>query len=185
MALIGWKHKRKIMYRYDLTAEMYEERYSEEQEGKYKKALENVNVAGKSVLDVGCGSGLFFNQVKGQADLVVGVDISSRLLAKSKEQSRNFQNVFVLQADVDHLPFKDCFFDDIFAFTMLQNMPKPTETLCEIKRVAKAGSKIVVTGLKRAFTLEKFIDILEGSDLKLVAFVDIDSVNCYLAVLST
>ena len=50
------------MQRYDVTAEMYDERYADEQQRKYKKALENVNVTGKTVLDVGCGSGLFFQR---------------------------------------------------------------------------------------------------------------------------
>ena len=62
-ALTGWKDKRKVMQRYNVTAEIYDERYAQEQERKYKKALENVNVVGKTVLDVGCGSGLFFKEV--------------------------------------------------------------------------------------------------------------------------
>jgi ubiquinone/menaquinone biosynthesis C-methylase UbiE len=136
-------------------------------------------------LDAGCGSGLFFNQVALQADFVVGVDVSSKLLAKSKEQARAFQNVFVLQADADHLPFRDGFFDDVFSFTMLQNMPKPAETLGELKRVAKLGSRVVVTGLKKAFPLNIFMDILEGSGLKVISFVDDEDVNCYVAVLAT
>jgi phosphatidylethanolamine/phosphatidyl-N-methylethanolamine N-methyltransferase len=181
---MGWKDKRKIMQRYDLTAEMYDERYADEQKGKYKKALENVNITGSAILDVGCGSGLFFNQVADQADLVVGVDVSSKLLTKSKEQVSAFQNVFVLQADADHLPFREGFFDNVFAFTVLQNMPKPAETLSEIKRVANLGSRVVVTGLKKAFPLNIFMDVLESSGLKVVSFVDDEAVNCYVAVLA-
>ena len=179
-----WKDKRKIMQRYDLTAEMYEELYAKEQEGKYDKALENVDVTGKHILDVGCGSGLLFSKVASQADLVIGVDISNKLLAKSKDQAKTFKNVSVLQADADYLPFKNSFFENVFAFTMLQNMPKPSKTILEIKRVAKLGSQIVVSGLKKAFALERFMDILEDSDLRLVMFVDVDDVNCYLAILS-
>ena len=52
MQLTGWKDKRKIMQSYDVTAEMYDERYAEEQKRKYKKALENVNVTGK--VSFGC-----------------------------------------------------------------------------------------------------------------------------------
>ena len=158
--MAAWKDKRKIMQRYDLTAEMYDERYAEEQKAKYKKTLENVNVAGGLVLDVGCGSGLFFSQVAAQAEMVVGVDVSRKLLLKAKEQASAFRNVFVLQADADHLPFRDGFFGGVFAFTVLQNMPKPAETLCELKRVAKRGGRVVVTGLKKAFPLNRFMDVL-------------------------
>lgn len=180
-----WKDKRKIMQRYDVTAEMYDERYSEEQQRKYKKALENVNVASKAVLDVGCGSGLFFDQVADKAYMVVGVDVSRNLLIKAKEHAKVLQNTFVLQADADHLPIRDGFFDSVFGFTVLQNMPKPPETLNELKRVAKKDGRFVVTGLKKAFPLDKFMDLLEGSGMEVVAFVDEDAVNCYVAVLAT
>jgi ubiquinone/menaquinone biosynthesis C-methylase UbiE len=173
------------MQRYDLTAEMYDERYSEEQMRKYKKALENVSVEGKAVLDVGCGSGLFFKEVATQADIVASIDISRKLLLKAKEQAKSLDNVFVLQADADHLPFRDGFFGAVFAFTVLQNMPKPPKTLNELKRVVKGDGRVVVTGLKKAFPLTAFMDVLDGSGLKLVSFVDDEAVNCYVAVLAT
>ena len=172
------------MQSYDVTAEMYDERYAQEQQRKYKKALENVYVDGKTVLDVGCGSGLFFKEIAIQAGLVVGVDISRNLLIKAKEQSNAFSNVTVLQADVDHLPFRDRLFEAIFAFTVLQNVPKPVKTLIELKRVTKKGHKAVVTGLKKAFSLTSFSDLLDSSDMQVVAFVDDEEINCYLAVLA-
>ena len=180
---MGWRDKRKIMQSYDVTAEMYDERYAEEQHRKYSKTLENVNVTSKTVLDVGCGSGLFFSQVAYKAGIVVGVDLSRKLLTKAKKHIKAFQNTFVLQADADHLPFKDRFFDNIFSFTVLQNMPKPPQTLRELERVTKKDGKVVATGLKKAFPLEKFMDILEDSGFRVVAFVDEDTINCYVAIL--
>jgi len=165
---------------------MYDERYTEEQEAKYQTALEElcckVNFDSE-VLDAGCGSGLFFRHISPQAKIVVGVDLSINLLQKAKEQARAFGNVFVLQADADHLPFRDRVFDATFAFTVLQNMPKPSATLAELKRVGKLDGCTVVTGLKKAFSLEGFMDILEKSDLKVVSFVDDEALKCYVAVL--
>ena len=182
--MTGWKDKRKVMQRYDFTAEMYEERYAQEQEAKYGAALENVDVADCAVLDVGCGSGLFFSHVAAKAKVLVGVDISRKLLLKAKEQAHAFQNVFVLQADADHLPFSEAFFDAVFAFTVLQNMPKTSETLNQLKLVAKPGGRVVVTGLKKAFSLNVFMDVLESSGLKIVSFVDNEDLKCYVAVLA-
>ena len=172
------------MQNYDVTSEMYEERYAEEQQRKYKKALEEVNLSDKALLDVGCGSGLFFREVAKAAMIAVGVDISRKLLFKAKEQARTFQNAFVLQADADYMPFKKGCFDHVLSFTVLQNMPKPNETLKELKRVVKPIGRVVVTGLKKAFPLEKFMDILENSGLQLATFVDDEDVNCYVAVLT-
>jgi len=182
--LAGWKDKRKIMQRYDLTAEMYEDRYAEEQTAKYEAAVEKVDVTDGFVLDVGCGSGLFFSHVAAKTKIVVGVDVSRKLLLKAKEQTRAFQNALVLQADADHLPFRNAFFDAVFAFTVLQNMPKPDETLNELKLVAKLGGKVVVTGLKKAFSLTAFMDVLESSGFRIASFVDNEDLKCYVAVLA-
>ena len=172
------------MQRYDLTSEIYEERYAEEQKAKYKAALENINVANCAVLDVGCGSGLFFSHVASKAKVVIGVDISRKLLLKAKEQAHAFQNVLILQADADHLPFREAFFDAVFAFTLLQNMPNPSETLRELKGVSKVGGKALATGLKKAFSLNSFMDYLERTGLQIVSFVDEEDVKCYVAVLA-
>jgi ubiquinone/menaquinone biosynthesis C-methylase UbiE len=182
--LNGWKDKRKIMQRYNTTADSYDEQYGEEQARKYKKALEHVNVEDKAVLDVGCGSGLFFREVADKAIFVVGVDISHKLLMKAQKNASKFPNVFVLQADADNLPFEAGLFDAVFSFTVLQNMPQPTQTIQELGRVAKINGRVAVTGLKKAFSLEKFMEVLEGSDLRLDAFADDEAINCYVAVLT-
>ena len=173
------------MKRYDLTAEIYEERYRGEQKEKYAAALVDVDVLGSRILDAGCGSGLFFEEVAAHSRTMVGVDISRKLLRKAKKQADAFGNVFVLQADADHLPFADGVFDFVFSFTVLQNMPKPAETLDEFKRVTNLGGKVVVTGLKRAFSPITFMDFIGGSGLNLVSFVDSGGLNCYIAVLAT
>ena len=179
---MAWRSKRKVMHAYDVTAEMYDERYSDEQHRKYQRALDNVEVLGAAVLDVGCGSGLFFTEIAGKAKFIVGVDVSKKLLLKAKEHAVG--NVFVVQADADHLPFRDGFFDVVFSFTVLQNMPKPAVTLLELKRVSVQGGKIAVTGLKKAFPLNTFMDLVEGSGMQLAAFVVEEEINCYIAVLT-
>ena len=181
--MTGWKDKRRIMQRYDLTAKMYDERYAEEQQKKYKKTLEKVNVTGKIVLDVGCGSGLLFPEVASKAKFVLGLDISRQLLLLAKEQAKDLGDVFVVQADADNLPFADGFFDCVFAFTILQNMPKPSKTLSELKLVTKGKGNVAITALKKAFGLEEFMDLIEASGLQIAAFVDEENINCYIAVL--
>ena len=173
------------MRRYDLTAEMYDERYGEEQTANYKIALENLKVDKDAVLDVGCGSGLFFKHIEQQANLVVGVDISRKSLLHAKKQSCLFQNIFLILADADYLPFEDSFFDAVFAFTVLQNVPNPIETLREVKRVAKQKSNAVMTGLKKTFTFDKFVAALEAAGFRIVFFADYENLNCYVAVLES
>ncbi len=133
------------------------------------------------VLDVGCGSGLFFRYVD-LPEIVVGADISRMLLLQAKKKTRKANNVHLLLADADFLPFKNTLFSEVFAFTVLQNMPKPTETLNELKRVTVQNGRFVVTGLKKAFTQLEFIDMLKNSSLSIVQFFDEEFLKCYIAV---
>ena len=171
------------MRRYDLTAQLYDVRYAEEQELKYKTALERLNIARNSkVLDVGCGTGLLFSHVATEAQTVVGVDISGKLLRQAKKHARDFRSVHLVQADADYLPFRNACFNIVFAFTVLQNMPKPLETLSEIKRNATRDAPVVVTGLKKAFPLEAFQALLQDAGLRVVSLADADALKCYVAV---
>ena len=61
-------------------------------------------------------------------------------------------------------------------------MPKPLETLSEIKRNTKQGAAIVVTGLKKAFSLEAFKELLHDAGLQVVSLNDDDALKCYVAV---
>ncbi len=181
---MAWKQKRQVMQRYDVTAQMYDERYCAEQSRKYKKALKSVDVTDLTVLDVGCGSGNFFGEIAEKAKFVVGMDVSRGLLKLAKVQAKMFDNVFVVQADADHLPFcSSDLFGAVFLFTVLQNMPTPIRTLKELKGAIVIGGWVVVSGLKKAYGLEKFMDILESTGWPIVAFVDEEAVNCYIAVL--
>jgi ubiquinone/menaquinone biosynthesis C-methylase UbiE len=171
------------MRRYDTTAPSYDELYGEEQEAKYQKALKHVNVAADSwILDVGCGTGLLFSHVAPKAQILVGVEISHGLLVRAKEKAERLSNVHLVQADADHLPFQNGLFSAVFAFTVLQNMPKPKETLGELKRVTKSDGNLVVTGLKKAFSLDDFMDMLADAGLAVVSFVDDEVLKCYVAV---
>ncbi len=178
-----WDQKRKVMRRYDLTAQLYDVRYAEEQEAKYKVALENLKIVRNSfILDVGCGTGLLFSHVAAQAETVVGVDVSRKLLLQAKERAKNYRNVHLVQADADHLPFKNDYFTVVFTFTVLQNMPKPAETLNEIKRTAKHDAFIAITGLKKTFSLEAFRELLQQAGLRVVSLKDDGTLKCYVAV---
>ncbi len=176
----GWKRKRTVKRRYDLTASMYDARYKEEQEVKYQAALANSKPTGL-VLDMGCGTGLFFNHVSEKTVEVVGVDISKLLLQQARARAKKLGNVNVVQADGDYLPFKSDLFDEVFAFTVLQNMPKPSETLAELRRIAREGAAVTVTGLKKTFCVENLRELICGADLGLVSVKGDETLKCYVA----
>ncbi len=179
---MDYRKKRSVMRRYNLTAQIYDSRYREEQAAKYKAALKDVNVgASDVVLDLGCGSGLFFHEVAAEAGSVVGVDISKQLLLLARERAAEFPSTLLVLADADHLPFLVGVFSRVFAFTVLQNMPKPKETLIELKHVSKPDTLFVVTGLKATLSLKAFSKVLEKAGLNVVSIRDDEALRCRIA----
>jgi ubiquinone/menaquinone biosynthesis C-methylase UbiE len=179
----GWTKKRRIMGRYDVTAHLYDMRYGEEQTAKIKAALENISVGShRSVLDVGCGTGILFRHVVRRAENVIGLDISKRTLMHAKERAKDFSNVQLVCADADNMPFRNNEFHCVFAFTLIQNTPKPHKTLDEIKRVSQADSTVVVTGLKNRFPVEPFETMLKEAGFGIIKLVDENDLKCYVAI---
>ena len=181
--LSSWSKKRSVANRYNVTSTSYDEQYAQEQTAKYQAAQKTLgqNVC-DVILDVGCGSGLFFSHMADKTKMVVGIDFSRKLLLKAKAHAKQYCEVHIVLADADNLPFKNALFDVIFSFTMLQNMPAPKKTLLEFKRQTKIGGKLVVTGLKKAFELTVFLDLFEVSGLELFEFIDDSNLNCYIAI---
>ena len=181
----AWNQKRKMIQRYDLTAQMYNARYADEQTIKYKVALKNLKIPHQArILDVGCGTGLLFNHIRDEKNTVVGIDISILLLKLAKARTKRARNLSLVRADADNLPFKEAQFNNVFAFTILQNMPKPSETLIEIKRVTKPNGKVVVTALKKVFSRQVFRELLHKTGLFLDSFEDTEKLKCYVAMTS-
>jgi ubiquinone/menaquinone biosynthesis C-methylase UbiE len=162
-----WKEKRQTMRHYDKQAAIYNVQYLDEQTAKIKDVLKRINVNSKEVvLDLGCGTGFLFRHITKKVEFIVGLDLSQKALQEAKKSTKNMSNIALVQADADNIPFQNHIFDKVFALTILQNMPNPTKTIIEIKRTSKPQVKIAVTGLKKKFTTENFVTLLESSQLK-------------------
>ncbi|MCW3997495.1 MAG: class I SAM-dependent methyltransferase [Candidatus Bathyarchaeota archaeon] len=178
-----WKEKRRVKNCYNLTSDIYNRRYLKEQEKKFKQALLHLNLKPDSaVLDVGCGSGLFFTYVSSKVGFVVGIDISIELLNKAKKEV-NAPNIHLIQADADHLPFQAKRFNIVFAFTVLQNMPSPLKTLKEIRVATKNDGQIIVTGLKKVFSMETFLELLRKSGFNIISLENGSKLKGYIAIM--
>jgi ubiquinone/menaquinone biosynthesis C-methylase UbiE len=179
-----WSCKRDVMQHYNLTAKSYDELYAAEQRTKFKVALERIKLGTTSlVLDCGCGTGLLFEYLADKAQTVVGLDISRNLLEAAKKRAKKFQNVHLILADADHAPLRDNVFSHVFAVTLLQNMPNPERTLAELCRVVHEDAFIVVTGLKKRFSLKAFEALLRKLKLNVAEIVCGDeALKCYVAV---
>lgn len=177
-----WDKKRDVMQRYDLTAHIYDMRYAEEQTAKIEAVMESISMEKEGlVLDVGCGTGLLFEYVANKAEAIVGLDISRETLLQAKRRVKKFANVHLILADSDNVPLKEDVFSHVFALTLIQNTPNPSKTLNEIKRVSKENAIIVVTGLKKKFTIKAFKRLLDDAGFGVIA-VKSESLKSHVAV---
>ena len=97
-------------------------------------------LAGKRVLDVGCGKGRFarvFHEQEPQAELW-GLDISEAMLRYVPEGIRT------RAGSMTELPFEDAFFDGAYATESLEHAVEIGKAVSEICRVVKPGGRIAI-----------------------------------------
>lgn len=178
-----WNKKREVMHHYNSSALVYDAQYGGEQDAKMKAALSSTKLKKDSlVLDVGCGTGLLFKHMGRSVKLLVGLDMSSRILKEAKKHAKQLPTIAVVRADADFTPFQDDVFDATFAMTLLQNVPDPLVTLCEMKRVSKDRAFFVISGLKKKFSQEAFVKLLQRARLKVSVIESSGELKGHVAV---
>jgi len=177
------REKQRIRESYDaLGGRLYDDRYRLEQEAKYDEILRHATTTTHDlVLDDGCGTGLLLERLQCHR---VGVDLSHNLLSMAHSRLKEGGQTYLIQADADHLPFRDQVFDKAFAVTLIQNTPDPEHALKEMRRVAQVGSEVIVTALKKSFTLRGFRQLLASSGLTLKSFVGVDELKDWIALVT-
>lgn len=101
-------------------------------------------LAGKWVLDVGCGAGRFLDAASKSNGQIVGIDISSAIDA-AKENLGERPNVHFLQASIYELPFREGAFDHVYCIGVVQHTPDPEKTLRSIAAMVKPDGKVALT----------------------------------------
>jgi SAM-dependent methyltransferase len=103
---------------------------------------------GKLVLDAGCGAGRFLEIAAECGAIVVGVDISSAVVAAATNVAR-FPNAHVVQASLYELPFRRGVFDACYCIGVVQHTPDPGRTLASLPPVLKQGGRIATVVYER------------------------------------
>jgi ubiquinone/menaquinone biosynthesis C-methylase UbiE len=173
--------KREVRSFYDeLTGRIYDLRYEEEQGEKYDRLLDKIDLhQGQLVLDDGCGTGLLMRRIEGW---VVGLDLSAALLFAALFNLKGKANSHLVQADADFKPFRAGVFNTLFSVTLIQNMPNPLDTLREMRRVGRPRSRVIITALKKAFSLDDFTRILGESGLFEVEILKDERIKDWMAL---
>ncbi|MBZ5557459.1 MAG: methyltransferase domain-containing protein [Acidobacteriia bacterium] len=98
--------------------------------------------AGAWVLDVGCANGRSAWPLLSRGGVVVGCDISPKLvrqaIARAEADGVADRTCFFV-ADCDRLPFADCSFRYVLTYGVLHHLPDPARACREIQRVLEPG----------------------------------------------
>jgi len=124
--------------RYDVTR-------PEEDEATFqvKTAFSSSDLAGRLVLDAGCGGGRYARLAGVSGARVIGVDLSSAV-AKATALCALLPQVLILQADLLDLPLAEAAFDFVYSIGVLHHTPDPRRAFEAIARRVKPGGRLAV-----------------------------------------
>ena len=94
-------------------------------------------------LDLGCGFGLATRVLAEKADrgLVVGMDLSDRMIHQARSAYRNPPNAIFVVADAARIPFGDGFFNGVLSVESIYYYPNLEGALAEVHRIMSPTAK--------------------------------------------
>lgn len=146
--------KERIMRSYDGDITSVVKDYDAYGQRHYEKVaddlLRNMDVKERSVLDIGCGTGIStFKLLDKGARKVFATDISGYMLKalekKIETSGQYIDRVDLKVADAEDLPFEDNVFDTVVSSMVLGMVPDPEKMISEMKRVVKPGGTIALS----------------------------------------
>lgn len=102
------------------------------------------DVAGRRILDAGCGSGPLSAALRDRGAVVTGIDASAGMLALARRRLGDDVALHVVHLS-DRLPFADGAFDDVVASLVLHYLEDWGPTLAELRRVLRPGGRLIAS----------------------------------------
>lgn len=114
------------------------------------RVLEGVELAGRTVLDIGCGSGGISLALAADygAARVVGIDVEGPVLRKARARAAArglSERVVFEQVAPGPLPFADASFDVVFSKDAMVHIPDKRALFADLYRVLKAGGRLAAS----------------------------------------
>jgi ubiquinone/menaquinone biosynthesis C-methylase UbiE len=144
-------NKEKVGSFYDIVWTEYLPEY-EESEKHWAMFFSPEEVQGKSVLDSGCGTGIFsIIFARNGAGRVLGIDISPGSLETARGLKEKFKldNAEFERQDMLHLPYPDASFDIVWAWGTVHHTTDPLGAITELIRVLRPGGALFLAIYKK------------------------------------
>jgi SAM-dependent methyltransferase len=101
------------------------------------------DVAGRRILDAGCGSGPILAALRDRGTIVTGFDSSTGMLEQARQRLGDDTDLHEAALG-SPLPFPDGAFDDVIAALVLHYLQDWGPALAELRRVLKPGGRLIV-----------------------------------------
>jgi SAM-dependent methyltransferase len=102
------------------------------------------DVAGRRILDAGCGAGPLFAALRDRGAIVTGIDKSAGMVGLARRRLGGDADLQVAELGRP-LPFPDDTFDDVTASLVLHYLEDWGPALAELRRVLKPGGQLIVS----------------------------------------
>lgn len=109
----------------------------------YKSLLKNGQLAGRLVLDAGCGNGRYSYWAAQNGAKVIGIDLGDGV-ESAFANTRSLSNVQIVQADIFNLPFPEETFDVIFSIGVLMHTGDARRATNSLVHALKSGGSVTV-----------------------------------------
>ena len=139
-------NKEKVSRFYDVVWTEYIPEY-EATEKHWEIFFSSNEIRDKSVLDAGCGTGIFsIIFANNGAGSVTGIDISEGSLqtAQNLKEKFDLDNAHFQKEDMHHLPFQEGQFDIVWAWGTVHHTTDPFKAVEELIRVLKGGGSLLL-----------------------------------------
>ncbi len=108
-----------------------------------KTGVRPADLAGRLVLDAGCGGGRYAAMAGLHGARLIGVDLSTAV-EKAAAVCGRLPNVLIVQADLLDLPLAEQAFDLVYSIGVLHHTPDPRQAFHQIARCVKPGGRLAV-----------------------------------------
>jgi len=115
----------------------------DEETFRVKTGLDPRALAGRLVLDAGCGGGRYAALLGRLGARVVGVDLSAAV-EKAAAACAGMPGVLIAQADLLDLPLAEACFDAAFSIGVLHHSPDPRRAFAQVAARVKPGGRLAV-----------------------------------------
>ena len=98
------------------------------------------------ILDIGCGDGVWYLELKKRGMRVMGLDVSGYDLNKLKERAKKLSlKPEVIKADAQNMPFESNAFDKAYSISTFEHIEDDKKVFEEVNRILKPKGVLVIS----------------------------------------